>query len=261
MFRFFSKMRYRLAAENKVGRYLRYAVGEIILVVIGILIALQVNNWNSERLGSIEELNILEGLKNEFEQNLQSINDDLELNIRTSDACRKLTELIRSNELNNNPDLVDSLIYIVSDFGSFDAKTGFTDEITNSGKLNLIRNDRLKLNLTSFTGVLADAKEDYEFRANHYSFVLVPYLINIFPLSNGELYKNLKRISNRESLNKTPKSPYSASFNLIDRMKFENMIWTHKTNQDYIILNDYNIRDLIQETINIINSELKSHNL
>lgn len=46
MLRFFSKMRYKLAAENRAAKYLRYAVGEILLVVIGILIALQVNNWN-----------------------------------------------------------------------------------------------------------------------------------------------------------------------------------------------------------------------
>ena len=49
MIRFFSKIRYQLAAENRFGKYLRYAVGEILLVVIGILIALQVNNWNEER--------------------------------------------------------------------------------------------------------------------------------------------------------------------------------------------------------------------
>lgn len=46
MIRFFGNIRQKLAAENKVAKYLRYAVGEILLVVIGILIALQINNWN-----------------------------------------------------------------------------------------------------------------------------------------------------------------------------------------------------------------------
>ena len=46
MLKFFRNIRKQLAAENKVAKYLRYAVGEIILVVIGILIALQINNWN-----------------------------------------------------------------------------------------------------------------------------------------------------------------------------------------------------------------------
>ena len=49
MLRFFRNIRKELAAENKVTAYLRYAIGEIILVVIGILIALQINNWNERR--------------------------------------------------------------------------------------------------------------------------------------------------------------------------------------------------------------------
>ncbi len=49
MIRFFRNIRQKLAAENKVMAYLRYAIGEILLVVIGILIALQINNWNEHR--------------------------------------------------------------------------------------------------------------------------------------------------------------------------------------------------------------------
>ena len=49
MLKFFRNIRKKLASENKVASYLRYAIGEIILVVIGILIALQVNNWNEQR--------------------------------------------------------------------------------------------------------------------------------------------------------------------------------------------------------------------
>ena len=49
MMRFFKNIRQKLAFENKVMAYLRYAVGEILLVVIGIIIALQINNWNEER--------------------------------------------------------------------------------------------------------------------------------------------------------------------------------------------------------------------
>ena len=49
MMRFFKNIRQKLASENKVMAYLRNAIGEILLVVIGILIALQINNWNEER--------------------------------------------------------------------------------------------------------------------------------------------------------------------------------------------------------------------
>ena len=49
MIKFFRKIRYNLMEKNKTGKYLKYAIGEIVLVVIGILIALSINNWNESR--------------------------------------------------------------------------------------------------------------------------------------------------------------------------------------------------------------------
>lgn len=49
MIRLFRNIRKQLTSENKVSSYLRYAIGEIVLVVVGILIALQINNWNEQR--------------------------------------------------------------------------------------------------------------------------------------------------------------------------------------------------------------------
>jgi len=74
MIKFFRQIRYRLMSENKtgipalpIGRYLKYAIGEILLVVIGILIALQVNNWNESRKQSRLEILLLKDLKTELE--------------------------------------------------------------------------------------------------------------------------------------------------------------------------------------------------
>jgi len=50
--------------ENKTGKYFKYAIGEIVLVVIGILIALSINNWNEARKEKIQEIKILGELKN-----------------------------------------------------------------------------------------------------------------------------------------------------------------------------------------------------
>ena len=67
MIKFFRKIRQNLLSEGKTGKYLKYAIGEIFLVIIGILIALQINNWNSERIE-----------KNAFKSNLQFAIEDLE---------------------------------------------------------------------------------------------------------------------------------------------------------------------------------------
>ena len=68
MIKFFRTIRKSLLAEGKTGKYLKYAVGEIILVVIGILIALQINNWNEWRKERVLEINTLV----EIEENLNS---------------------------------------------------------------------------------------------------------------------------------------------------------------------------------------------
>jgi hypothetical protein len=60
--------------QNKTGKYLKYAIGEIVLVVIGILIALQINNWNQNRIEANEELNILKALKVGLETDLNDLN-------------------------------------------------------------------------------------------------------------------------------------------------------------------------------------------
>ena len=55
MIKFFRKIRYDLMEKNKTGKYFKYAIGEIVLVVIGILIALQINNFNEQRKDSEKE--------------------------------------------------------------------------------------------------------------------------------------------------------------------------------------------------------------
>jgi len=56
MIKFFKKIRFTLISKNKTGKYLKYAIGEIVLVVIGILIAIQINEWNRERKMNLDEL-------------------------------------------------------------------------------------------------------------------------------------------------------------------------------------------------------------
>lgn len=80
MIKFFIHIRKSLLMENKTSKYFKYAVGEIVLVVIGILIALQINNWNQERINTkIEEsllIELLENLSINEERLAQSIKDE-----------------------------------------------------------------------------------------------------------------------------------------------------------------------------------------
>ena len=73
MLRFLRQIRQRLLTDNKFSKYLMYAVGEILLVVIGILIALQINTWNEERIERKNEVKLLKELKADLDDNLEEI--------------------------------------------------------------------------------------------------------------------------------------------------------------------------------------------
>ena len=69
MIKFFRKIRQNLLSEGKTGKYLKYAIGEIVLVVIGILIALQINNWNQQRILEKQSQQVLLNLREEINEN------------------------------------------------------------------------------------------------------------------------------------------------------------------------------------------------
>jgi len=98
MIKFFRKIRQRLISENKLGKYLAYAIGEIVLVVIGILIALSINNWNNKIKDKRLERSILENLIENLEQNCER----LESRIQSITLYRASGDLIISAIENNS---------------------------------------------------------------------------------------------------------------------------------------------------------------
>lgn len=69
MFKFFRQIRQNLIMQKKTVNYIKYAIGEIVLVVIGILIALQINNWNEIRKTNLEEQRALMNIQSDFSKN------------------------------------------------------------------------------------------------------------------------------------------------------------------------------------------------
>ena len=90
MIKFFRKIRHNLMETRKTTKYFKYAIGEIILVVIGILIALQINNWNEERKNRNREQSILKNLQIDFKLGSEMIllldEKDISLKIRNQEV-------------------------------------------------------------------------------------------------------------------------------------------------------------------------------
>jgi hypothetical protein len=256
MIRIFSKIRQNLLAQNRFTRYLVYAVGEIVLVVIGILIALQINNWNRQRVENKEEIELLAGLMDEFEYNLEALNQSIVVNKKVIEACVNITQIIRTNSIDNDPELIDDLLVRLGNFNSFDAQTGVSGEVVNSGKLSILKNDELREQLVNWLTLLIDQEEDILFRSDNYTLNLMPFLMKRFPLANGELSKKLPFDKNNYLQTYKEQSPFKCNLSEQDLLEFENQVWHHKHNQDYVVINELNIKDFIDITIKMIDQEL-----
>ena len=90
--------------KNKTGKYLKYAIGEILLVVIGILIALQINNWNEWSKDRVKEKEVLVNLAENFELNIEALESDIERLLKFNTSSR-----IVLNVLDNQQPFIDSL--------------------------------------------------------------------------------------------------------------------------------------------------------
>jgi len=179
MFRFFRQLRQRLLTENKISKYLLYALGEILLVVIGILIALQVNNWNEVRLLRTEEKSILKSVK----KDLVNTVEEFQFLNGIREKVLYGTQGIYKQAVAPYPDAseMDSLVALTFYRPTFNNKQGAIDLLFTSGKINLIKNDSIRDLLLSWPGLIDDMVEEEDYATQmfmeHYYPVAAKYIL------------------------------------------------------------------------------------
>jgi hypothetical protein len=177
MTKFFRKIRQNLLMENKTGKYLKYAIGEILLVVIGILFALQINNWNNNKnekaeIGNYytkiqEEIAIYQERFDSFKATLDTLNQhnnrslDI-INLKNRDSLYLLKETLGALGTAYKSDFLFPII----------------NEFLNEGYLAKIKNDSLKLGFQYFSMVLNNLNSNDEYISNQYSTSIEPYFYN-----------------------------------------------------------------------------------
>ena len=161
MFKFFKGIRFQLLSGNKFKKYLVYAVGEIILVVIGILIALKINNLNSDRLLKLSEIKSYENIKQ------QLIDDQKELKkVKAfNNYHAKVYEYANNIIAEKNYNLQDSLALCamrLSWYSDFHRSGNLYETLANSGDLKLLKNEEIpsKLQKLEMTYIFANKLED-----------------------------------------------------------------------------------------------------
>ena len=143
MIKFFRKIRYDLMEKNKTGKYFKYAIGEIILVVIGILIALSINNWNESRKQSASEKEFLTSIKNDLKQDKAFIQVVLEIIEPKTEAYEALNSDLL-NLYNNDRESLDSIfqIYFKSQRTFYPISSSYESAVSGN-KITVFRNKKL----------------------------------------------------------------------------------------------------------------------
>ncbi|WP_456439718.1 DUF6090 family protein [Psychroserpens sp.] len=156
----FRQLRQNLILKNQTGKYFKYTIGEILLVVIGILIALQINSWKEEKNYRIVEQSILTNLKEDFIKNQQEIEVLIFANKKYYRNLNRFIEILKSSAKETTIQIPDTLAMAAIAAPTYIPTTSTIDVIVSTGNIDLIKNEILKTAISRFKRELADLNED-----------------------------------------------------------------------------------------------------
>jgi hypothetical protein len=166
--------------EKQTGRYLKYAVGEIVLVVIGILIALQISNWNQQRIASKKEKILLSELNQEFVKNKTQFKIIIEKHQEALNACDSLIAMFPINIETVNLDTLSKKARGIKRRWTFNPSQGVINSLVSTSSFELISNRELRNLLVSWNDVILDYQEDELNSKNFVIGYLNPFINKYF---------------------------------------------------------------------------------
>ncbi len=184
---------------SNFSKYILYALGEIILVVIGILLALQINNWNEEKKAAKKEHIYLRAIYSDLKTNDAEFERVLNKTNRVANASFRLLKLKDSLPNQWNSSVFDSLIKKSAGYTVLMIDEGAINDINGSGNLSLIKNDSIREKIASWDANLSMLRE-YETLFKEAVFNFKELSQNYLNLS-GDRYKN-EALLNTEDRNK-----------------------------------------------------------
>jgi hypothetical protein len=158
MIKFFRRIRQQLLSENKISKYLLYAIGEIVLVVIGILIALSINNWNENRKDAKKEKIALNQLKKDLDQTFEDLEEIKEFFRTRAESAQIVLHSYWTRQY-----LKDTLLYHFGRVGSnrkYSPIMSTAQSLINSGAIELISSEELKTAIIKYTETVNDLIND-----------------------------------------------------------------------------------------------------
>lgn len=269
MIPFFRKIRYNLSKDNQpdssAGRFLqysRYAFGEIVLVVIGILIALQINNWNEDRKERRIEVRYLENLRADLKNDSLALLEIRAHRVNTAQAAKTLLEIANLGRIDDVYQ-VDSLYWAIGIWWEFIPNDNTFQELISSGNLNIIRDEKIKKSLLKLSKDSEQIAVDRDHMRREYDQYLYDQMVSTVSFLNSKdpdqfndqweswFYSNRGVISkNKEELTKEYEK-------LLNNPKFINGVALAGGNSVYLVSVYDRVLSDISELIDLIETELQ----
>ena len=259
MIQIFRKIRLRMLKGGSKLQYVKYALGEIILVVAGILIALQINNWNEDRKDRIQEQKILRQLSDEFRLNLNQIDNKIQLR---ENIIKQSAEVLAIMDAKKEVDL-DTLLRKISVVLLAPTFDRIKNEELDSDRIQLIRNDSLRRYLNNWSSRITNLKEQENEWVNLLNNYTIPYFIDLGISRNVNIsfYQDPKNMaylydksrSRKIRISKSEDSPSASE--LISNRKLEGILANAVLLNEGINWESEAYRILILDIIRLIENE------
>lgn len=144
MIKFFRRIRKSLLQRNKISKYFKYAIGEIVLVVVGILIALAINNWNEKSKENKKEATYLKNIQRDLKNQLQSIEDQIEYEKSYIDASFYIMSSFKESSFKKIDTTFFKQLTILQSRKTFVITDPTYTDLLSSGNIDIIKNKEFK---------------------------------------------------------------------------------------------------------------------
>lgn len=219
MLKLFRKVRKQLIAEKKFSNYLIYAIGEIFLVVIGILIALAIDNANDNRIKREKEQVYLKGLKEEFDISKIKLDELIKVNRKSYQAAQEIVLLMDNGDIASEETFSRLLSDAFTNDIFFNPNNSLLNEMINSGSLKDITNDTLRIRLTNWISTIDDIANQEKMLSDERNNA-----VNIFRGQGYSIRTLLDNTGMSEKLGIPPSKNPISNLGALESVAFENNI-------------------------------------
>lgn len=250
---FLKKIRKRFIAESRIKNYLLYALGEIVLVVLGILIALWINNTSQNYKLKQKEQGYLKGLETEFMISKQKLDTLIKINQESIDGAQQILSYMDEGQSSISEEEFSALLVTTFAFDiGFNSNNSLLTEIINSGSLKDFSNQQLKLSLTNWLSTMEDIKKQENDQEDQRQAVF-----DLFRSENYSLRQVLQQAGALGNIQSKSSKP-TQNLNLLNSTEFENSLLLFMVSAQSTETAHYlPLRSDIEEILDLLKKEIK----